>query len=275
MEQVSNKLENRLFEEYPPCNLCNGKELTEVLRTPDGCRIVECDNCKLWFTSPRLIQKEWEFFLRNPVSVRNKRHVDNYFKHGVALAKNIGRQPSDWREKMADRHSRLFERISRWASNPIGRAHEVGCGVGFFLSDLRNKGIEVSGNDLNGYTVQVMHERLGLNVSDKNLADCGLESDSIDLVIMNDFIEHTYHPLEDLIDAHRVLKSGGLIFLQTFMIDSIPFDKRGGNWNMLWWNHVYHFSTKTLTKMLEKSGFAVKDIDANKRRGLIDIVAEK
>ena len=48
------------FDEYPACDSCGVTESTEVMRAIDGNRIVECKNCGLWFTSPRVNEKTWE-----------------------------------------------------------------------------------------------------------------------------------------------------------------------------------------------------------------------
>ena len=275
IDEIKKDLDDRNFDEYPVCNLCGSDQVVEKLKTHDNCTIVACETCQLWFTSPRLSEEKWEFFIRSVNSDRNRRLTENRIKYGVALQKNIARQPKDWRERMRMANRKTFRQISRWADKPIERIHDVGCGVGFFLIDMKKKGIEVSGNDLNGYACEVMNSRFELNVSNCNFGEVSMPAESVDLVYMNDFIEHTYHPFEDIKEAFRVIKSGGLIYLQTFMIDSDPFIQQGGNWNMLFWNHVYHFSTQSLVRMVDAAGFRIRNVNPKVRRGMIEVVASK
>ena len=42
------------FNEFPSCEMCGEVKNKEVLNTLDKMRIVECNNCGLWFTNPRI-----------------------------------------------------------------------------------------------------------------------------------------------------------------------------------------------------------------------------
>jgi ubiquinone/menaquinone biosynthesis C-methylase UbiE len=275
IESIKHKIGHRDFDEYTVCALCGSSELKNKLEVEDGTKIVECKECKLWFTNPRLDEKMWEYFLCNESNKRNKNHTENLLKHGVALSKNISNQPNDWRKRRRAAHEKIYREIYRWRSKPIKRIHEVGCGIGFFIDDMKRKGIKVSGNDLNGYNCKIMKEQFQLEVWNSNFKDIKLANDSIDVVMMSDYIEHTYHPFEDILEARRVLISEGILYVHTFIIDSDPFNSLGGKWDMLWWNHVYHFSTQSLTRMIERANFRIKSVVPNVKRGLITVIAKK
>jgi 2-polyprenyl-3-methyl-5-hydroxy-6-metoxy-1,4-benzoquinol methylase len=275
IESVRGDLENRNFQEYPPCNQCGARDVEEKLVASDGSRIVECAVCKLWFTSPRLEEVKWEAFLTDSDSRRNKKLTDNRLRHGVALEKNISKQPLDWRRRKRRAHKRLLRELKRWTDIPINSIHEVGCGVGFFLEDMKRLGMEATGNDLNGYACQVMKEKMGLEVWNCNFSEINFSQESKDIIVMSDYIEHTYHPMQDIKEAFRVMNKNGVIYIQTFIIDSDPFNKMGPHWNMLHWNHVYHFSTQSLVRMIESAGFTVRHVLPKISRGMISVVAQK
>lgn len=274
IEKIRHIISQKEFDEYPTCCLCGSDEAQHLLTASDGNRIVECQTCKLWFTSPRLKEEMWEYYIRNQSNARNRKFTDNRIKHGVALEKNIKRQPRNWRKLKRKSHRKTLRLIKKWQSNPIKRVHEVGCGVGFFIDDLKNMGLKVSGNDLNGYACEEMKKKFDLEVWNDNFANIPLNDNSIDLVIMNDFIEHSYHPFEDVKTAYKLLKPEGILYIQTFIVDSDPYNKIGKEWDMLWWNHVYHFSMQSLVRMLEKGGFKVKMIAPNLKKGLVEIIAK-
>ncbi len=80
---------------------------------------------------------------------------------------------------------------------------------------------------------------------------------ALDAITMCSYIEHSYHPYQDVLVASRLLKPGGLLYVSTFHIDSKAFAKLGNKWGMFEWNHVYHFSSKTLKEMIDRAGLVV------------------
>lgn len=113
----------------------------------------------------------------------------------------------------------MLKRIENIAEIEISRIHDVGCGVGFLINDLRDMGKVVSGNDLNAYAVDVMRDSFNLDVHCCNISDLPIEYGSIDAIIAKDYIEHTWHPQHDLKCMFDLLKKNGVLHLETFHID--------------------------------------------------------
>lgn len=273
--RIQKRIDRREFEECPDCDLCGSNENSQVANKK-GFQVVECASCSLWFTSPRLDEKTWEEYLRYPYLLRNVMTTENRLHYGVANANNIGtNEPGgNWRRGVTRRNTARLERLAECLGRPIERLHDVGCGVGFFVQDAMNLGIQATGNDLNGYACRVMREQLGLDVHAGNIGEAPFDDASIDVVFMNDFIEHTYHPLEDLKAAERLLKPGGLLFVETFYLDSPKFDELGLEWNMLTWPHIYHFSRTTLHAMIQKAELTVEHVNA-KDNGIVELYIRK
>lgn len=265
------------FDEYPPCEMCYSNSITEKLITQDNSRIVECNNCGLWFTSPRINEKSWIKYLKSTAD-RNIRCTENRFKYGVALTANVKYAFPNWRKLRKIQHDEILDFIeinSGIEIKKIKRIHDVGCGVGFLIQDALSRGIEASGNELNAYACKVMKERFGLIVYNDILPNLNIEPESIDAIIMRDYIEHTYHPLADLKAAHKLLKKGGILYVETFHIDCKKFEELKDNWNMLFWNHVFHFSQNTLEYMIKIAKFSILDVQTSFKNVLIKIVARK
>ena len=169
----------------------------------------------------------------------------------------------------------IIEICEKYLGRKIGRLHEVGCGIGYLLQDAQKLGIRASGNELNGAACELMQERFKLPVEMCLFEDASVESNSLDVVIMKDYIEHTYHPYQELLKSYELLSSGGVIYLETFHLDCDDFYQQKEHWNMLFWNHTHHFSQKTLEHAVMKAGFTVEWVDAKRSNLMIRLVAKK
>jgi SAM-dependent methyltransferase len=205
----------------------------------------------------------------------SREFTENRLRCGVALSSNVKYVFPDWRNRRMRRDLRIIDEIGEHAVGGVRRVHDVGCGVGFFLEAARARGLEATGNELNGYAYKVMKERLGLDVYQEVLPELPLEENSLDAVTMNDYIEHTYDPLGDLKAAYRLLRPGGVLWLNTFHVDCLEFEKLKGNWNMLFWNHVYHFSTASLRDIVGRAGFDVRLVATSRDSVNVKVVARK
>ena len=161
----------------------------------------------------------------------------------------------------------------------VERIFDVGCGCGYLLKAAKDMGMYASGNDLNGYAVGRMKDVLGLDVHSGVLYDLVqrgvVKTDYFDLVYMNDYIEHTYHPKLDIEAAFKMLRGDGVIYLQTFCVDSERFERLKEKWDMLMWNHCFHFSSVSLKKIAKDSGFEIVSCHVDGQAGMVEILARK
>lgn len=267
------------FTEYPDCESCGSNLSQEVLTAMDGNRIVECSNCGLWYASPRVPEGEWHSWLTGEAN-RNIQVTENRLRHGFALDRNVPYSFSFWwrrRRKLNQR--KIGELIEALGGTTRLRLHDVGCGVGFLLKAAQDLGLKCSGNDLNGYAVRRMRELFNLDVHLGTLPELFhsgvFEAGSYDIVTMDDFIEHSYHPLRDLETAFSMLRDGGIVSVRTFCVDSDPFRRMRGNWDMLMWNHTFQFSSNSLRKLVEQAGFDAAEVDVNSSEGTVRIIGRK
>lgn len=87
------------------------------------------------------------------------------------------------------------------------------------------------------------------------MEDIRLEEGRFDIVHSCHTIEHLAHPLRVLKDHARVLKDGGILILDAPNIDFLACDDIVEEWFID--KHLYHFSAKTLTQMVEAAGFEI------------------
>lgn len=121
-----------------------------------------------------------------------------------------------------------------------GRVLEIGCGAGQFIRavgrgrpDLVCAGCDISRTALN------RANELGGAVFTLSQNNCLPYVDGeFDMVIVADVLEHVKNPQQFLVEAHRVLKTGGILYL---------FAPCEGDWLSLW-NWINLFKQENLTK---------------------------
>ncbi|HEY4985525.1 MAG TPA: class I SAM-dependent methyltransferase [Bradyrhizobium sp.] len=105
------------------------------------------------------------------------------------------------------------------------------------------------------------------------IENVALEAGRFDVVHSCHTIEHLLHPAATLADHHRVLKSGGLLILDAPNTALLASDDIIEEWFID--KHLYHFSERTLERMIEAAGFTIIDRPDPKDRSNLFFVARK
>lgn len=87
------------------------------------------------------------------------------------------------------------------------------------------------------------------------IEDVPLESGRFDIVHSCHTIEHLAEPARALADHRRVLKDGGLLVLDAPNIALLGVDDIVEEWFID--KHLYHFSSRSLARMIESAGFEI------------------
>lgn len=227
-----------------PCNLC-GSSQTEPYCPENGLGLVQCQNCGLVYVSPRPDPNELYALYGETYFHNDESGVVGYSNY-IADERNI--------RKTANGRIQQLERYIQ-----PGRMLDVGCAVGFFMDEARQRGWQVEGLDVSNFAVEYAREQFGLNARQGSFTGLEFAPDSFDMVTMWDVIEHVPDPKSYIRKAAAVLRQGGVLALATPDIDSLPARLTGKRWvgYKLSEEHVYYFSRRTLTRMLEEAGFEV------------------
>ncbi len=164
------------------CNICGSPG--EKWAEGDGFQVLRCPKCGLLWTDR----------LRKP--------PEGYWADEIYL-------------KVEEALKRRFKRILKFVlkfSEP-GRALEVGSSTGAFLEVAREEGFQIEGCDISPRAVQAAKEK-GLKVR-KGTLDESYSSAYFDFLFAFNLIEHLPDPSSFLKEAHRVLRPGGLLVLET------------------------------------------------------------
>ncbi|MBL8132723.1 MAG: class I SAM-dependent methyltransferase [Anaerolineae bacterium] len=228
-----------------PCNLCDS-EARAPFCPENGLGLVQCQNCGLVYVSPRPEAHELYAI-----------YGESYFKNdnsGVVGYTNYLRDEANIRKTVVGR----LKRIERWR-RPPGRALDVGCAAGFFLSEAEACGWQVSGIDVSTYAVDYARQRFGFDLQIGSLLEADYAPESFDLVSMWDVIEHVPDPKRYIEAAAQLLKPGGVLVLSTPDVRSLPARMTGRRWvgYKLSAEHIFYFSAATLSCMLDSAGLEI------------------
>ena len=226
------------------CNLCGSKCTSLLFVAQDYIsreyfNVVKCDVCGLVYTNPRPSSEEIEtFYAQHYYGRQNLR-----FKALVEVPIRLVRR----------QRSRKILRLM-----DSGRILDVGCGRGRMLDEFKRRGWETFGTELSEQAAGAAREEFGLNVRSIPLEDWGFEDKFFDAITLWHVLEHLPDPRGTLREVSRILKDDGLLVVSTPNFDSFQAKVSKEKWFHLDVpRHYYHFSTGTLTQMLESVGFRV------------------
>ncbi len=220
------------------CVIC-GKGQTKIFAVNNGFNLVRCLNDDLIYVNPQPDKEDYDkfygsldYFLRG----KNELGYANYMADKDAIVKN-GQVVINAIQKFCKR----------------GKLLDIGCAYGFSLDVARRSGFDIWGNDLNREAVKYAHETLSIvNAEPGYLKEVNYENNFFDVAMMLGTIEHFQNPQDEVSEARRILKLGGILAVSTVDMDSLI-----GHWTIRPPEHLYYFSGRTLSKFLENNGFEV------------------
>lgn len=211
--------------------------------------IVKCQTCRHIYPHPMPFPRGEIGSLYND--------TESYFSaHDVEHKKRIAR------EGIKNVENKLHRR---------GRLLEVGCGRGEMLWAAREAGWEFEGIDPSPAHLAWARANLGVEARLGTLEQIRFPEDHFDAVIMSGVIEHLYEPFSTLREVLRVLKPGGVFYLDAPNEDGLYM--RVGNLYMRMLGrdwvvnlaptfapyHVQGFNPSSIQRLLQRVGFQVTD----------------
>lgn len=240
-ERINGGLEN------VSCNLCGGDD-EAVLFSDRPFRIVRCRSCNLIYSNPRPTEK----WLKSYRLREGEGELLGYFDEEVV-------------KKKSAKYLYLLSKL-RELGLEGGKLLDFGCGIGGFLDIARKNSWETFGVDSSEVAVRIARTRFGLAVF-KSLDSASFPSAYFDVVSLWDSIEHLSNPLGVLKELRKLVKKNGVLFIYTPNIDFhklVAFITRN-NGRLVPYEHLYHFSTNTLRRLVIKAGFNDVRIIPNKK----------
>lgn len=147
---------------------------------------------------------------------------------------------------------------------------DVGCGNGALAASLMQKGYNVYGIDASETGIAIAKKNYGKdrffvqNVESETITQA-LQNIPFDTIISTEVVEHLYSPKQYMQFCHNILAlSGGHIIISTPYhgylknVALVFSGKLDNHFTVLWeGGHIKFFSKKTLSALMEQSGFEV------------------
>lgn len=131
---------------------------------------------------------------------------------------------------------------------PTARILDVGCGQGVALLPFQKRGYSPTGITLNVTDAAVCQD-LGFDVRVMDQSFLEFDDGSFDLVWARHVIEHSFMPLYTLTEFRRVLRSGGILYMEVPAPDTLLHEQNP--------NHYSVLGKAMWSSLLERTGFAI------------------
>jgi len=235
------------------CPVCEGEHHEQIYVTRDRhygipglYRLVRCVDCSLVFLSP--MPSDTELSALYPTDYYS--YQDNF-------------QRSRWKGWVKAILGYRMETRDPKFPEP-GRMLDLGCGSGWFLVAMRDRGWETYGVEINNAAAEVGREKAGLNIFSGTLQQASFPLEFFDYIRSNHSFEHISCPGETLDEIHRVLRPGGRLLIAVPNIDGL----NSRIFRQYWWYlgapvHPFGYSVRTLSKLLVKHRFRLQKINYN------------
>lgn len=164
----------------------------------------------------------------------------------------------------------ILERLEEHHSP--GRLLDVGCGPGLLLDEARTRGWTAIGVEPSVWSSEEARRR-GLDVRTGFVQDVDLGSSPFDAVVAADVIEHVPDPVAFAARLRELLSPGGVVFIATPNVKSVPA-RLLRRW---WWsvipNHLWLFTPRSLFLVLQQAGLEVLDSSTDPKTFSVDYYA--
>lgn len=268
------------LEMLPGCPVCgssNSTKLHENLRddvfsaAPGIWSISLCGNCRCSYLNPRPTRNTIELAYshyythaaRSPTEqLKGVRRLLRSLANGYRNARyGTEFKPAThfgvWFANAFRKYRDLLDAEGRHLPKPTpgSRILDVGFGRGEFLEFAKALGWTVEGIDSDIRAVDSALRR-GLTVRLGGTEVFSHDSEVFDAITLSHVIEHVHDPRKLVTDCHRLLKSNGVLWLETPNIESLGHTQFGRNWLGLDVpRHLTLFNKTALYNLLQSSGF--------------------
>jgi SAM-dependent methyltransferase len=179
----------------------------------------------------------------------NERACEQFYDAYYRTGEHVGAEQSRlWR--VAEQEPSLLR---------VGRtAVDIGCGDGHLCADLANRGWQtVVGIDVSRSRVVRARQRYPhLRLLDTPIATAQLAPASVDLLVLDNVIEHLPDPLSTVRELGSYIAPGGQFVIITPSMDSGHFRLLGRRWTpeLAPHAHIYLFTPASLERLLFEAG---------------------
>ncbi|MCR9172977.1 MAG: class I SAM-dependent methyltransferase [bacterium] len=136
-----------------------------------------------------------------------------------------------------------------------GKLLDVGAGYGFFMEVAKERGWDVYGTELTDEAVDHCKSK-GLKMYKGEFHELDLESESFDVIVSIEVLEHLNTPNHFASKANEILRKGGVLYLTTPNFNSFLRYRLKEQYKVIEYpNHLCYYTPKTLKNLFTSKGF--------------------
>ncbi len=220
---------------YRDCNVCGSARKKPYLG-PTPYIFVECEKCGFRYMDP-IIDTQNTAILVEGISEQRQTVIKD--------------------PKWEKRHRKMTQQVRDiLAIKQEGSFLDVGCGLGRHMSLVLPYFSQVEGIELDNVSRAYCHEA-GLKVYGDPLEELNLPSDTYDVVLLNQVLEHLADPTAVCAEIFRILRPGGILYIDTPNFSSVSLALFKESCSIVAGSsHISLFSVRTALAMLRSLGFA-------------------
>ena len=222
------------------CPSCKQDQYEYITTRVDGFKVVKCSACKLLYLNPA------------PKDIQLANFYENYSTSYVG-----GRDTSI--QKNRSKYSNISDEyrlktLSKFIEIKDIFVSDIGCGMGHMLFLLKKAGATVLGFEFDKFARDYCKEELKLNVIDQDFLSYE-NTNGMDVIIFDDFIEHPRLVFNFVRKAHQLLKTNGFLLIWT------PHGELNGYFKDTFLKvdleHLQYFNPESIKNIAHKNGFEV------------------
>lgn len=235
-----------------PCNICGGGKFAPSLSC-EGFSYARCAACGLVQMNPQPLKEEIKkrYNTGEDYLAYELANEESFLNLQLLALEDAGFGEFE-RELTRDRE--------RQNAREKPRVLDIGCATGSLLAKLRERGWETAGVEISRPQAEYGKLRRGLDVRNLPLEENNFPSGCFNAVLASHLIEHLNDPAALAREARRILAPGGRFFVTTPNIAGFQARLFRGRWRSAIFDHLYLFSKKTLSRLLEQNGFVIEKI---------------
>ncbi len=200
-------------------------------------RVFRCLNCGMAVTDPETIQQVSLAQGDTPPDQRSSTCYEDDIAHVASSTYRV-------------------DRLKPYL-NHTSRVLEIGCSTGKLVELVQQQGVAESvGVEISLPEANYAHQ-CNRNIRTTYLHECQFPEGYFDIIQAHHVLEHIPNLVDVLHEVARILKSGGIFYVTVPRYNS--WFARSSDW--LGWfpqEHIWHFTDRTLIKLLTDHGFALK-----------------
>jgi len=221
------------------CPLCQSEKISFLLEDYKKNEYWKCDECKLIFQNP----------------ITEYKYNENYWTSAVDPDGNEKDQTKMREFKIKNWYGEISNIIKK---QKPGKIFDVGCGLGFLLSDIPNSW-EKYGSDASKFAISFIKK----NHNEIRIKELNLENPppynlrNFDVVVCYHVIEHIEKPNLFFKHLSMMVKKNGILIVGTPNVGSFIAKRFKGNFRLLGVGHLSLFNNNNLENLFEQNNFKV------------------